>query len=492
LAALAELVIEQLGPLRNTKVELGDVTLIFGYPNSGKSYTLRAIYESLMLHDPPVVRTCLARMKPLDSRIVRIEIGEVSRSRGEGAVARRVKVCIDVERLVDMLRDRVERCSRAGLLPPHSVEFRGSGVLGLEERRREIAETVVEVFSEKARERYPDATLSVEGKLTCTIIPKLPLQKYSEITELIPVIDDAGDEILIRDVVLRAAVASMLGDLVDPALLVEEALRRLTGGSTLSRVVYAAYGRSLLSQAMLYTLLEKEKTTTAVIEAVFASRNIPALSLFHALYEGYRSLREDPNLLEKLVAIFSPLLGGRVNIGDAEIAYQSDGAPVPLNMASALAGEAVALMLAAAAVARHGSGLLLIEEPEAQLHPRYQMLVPLALYGLAAHGVKVVVTTHSPIVIEVAATLARLAHSDQRRLLRAVEKLLARAAPRGEPEGLAGLLADSIPRLSVLFYYFDGSRAVRFDAEKLVEESVPSHTDVDISLTKWVIDISAP
>ncbi len=52
MAAFAELVIEQLGPLRNTKVELGDVTLIFGYPNSGKSYTLRAIYESLMLHDP--------------------------------------------------------------------------------------------------------------------------------------------------------------------------------------------------------------------------------------------------------------------------------------------------------------------------------------------------------------------------------------------------------------------------------------------------------
>ncbi len=165
---------------------------------------------------------------------------------------------------------------------------------------------------------------------------------------------------------------------------------------------------------------------------------------------------------------------------------------MPLNMASALAGEAVALMLAAAAVARHGRGLLLVEEPEAQLHPRYQMLVPLALYGLAAHGVKVVVTTHSPIVIEVAATLARLAHSDQRRLVRAVEKLLASAAPREEPEGLAGLLADSLPRLSVLFYHFDGNRAVRFNAERLVEESLPSHTDVDISLTKWVIDISAP
>ncbi len=42
-----KLEIRRLGPLRNSRIELGDITLFLGPPNTGKSYTLRAIYAKL-------------------------------------------------------------------------------------------------------------------------------------------------------------------------------------------------------------------------------------------------------------------------------------------------------------------------------------------------------------------------------------------------------------------------------------------------------------
>ncbi len=43
--------IESLGPIESGDLELGDITLLFGLPNTGKSYTLRALYASTILLD---------------------------------------------------------------------------------------------------------------------------------------------------------------------------------------------------------------------------------------------------------------------------------------------------------------------------------------------------------------------------------------------------------------------------------------------------------
>lgn len=42
---------ENLGPIKNADIELGDLTFILGYPSSGKSYILKGIYRSLLLLD---------------------------------------------------------------------------------------------------------------------------------------------------------------------------------------------------------------------------------------------------------------------------------------------------------------------------------------------------------------------------------------------------------------------------------------------------------
>ncbi len=40
--------IEKLGPIKNSEVEVGDLTLFMGPPNTGKSYALKALYSKLL------------------------------------------------------------------------------------------------------------------------------------------------------------------------------------------------------------------------------------------------------------------------------------------------------------------------------------------------------------------------------------------------------------------------------------------------------------
>ena len=57
--ASIRLEIERLGPLENTDFTLkGSMTLLFGEPSSGKSYTLKALYASLSILDPTVKDLC--------------------------------------------------------------------------------------------------------------------------------------------------------------------------------------------------------------------------------------------------------------------------------------------------------------------------------------------------------------------------------------------------------------------------------------------------
>ena len=46
-----KLIIKNLGVLKDTSIELGDLTVIFGKPNSGKSYILKSIYSNLAFFD---------------------------------------------------------------------------------------------------------------------------------------------------------------------------------------------------------------------------------------------------------------------------------------------------------------------------------------------------------------------------------------------------------------------------------------------------------
>jgi len=82
-----------------------------------------------------------------------------------------------------------------------------------------------------------------------------------------------------------------------------------------------------------------------------------------------------------------------------EIRYNFQGAEIPLHRASSTVSELTPLILYLKYMVEPGS-ILIIEEPEAHLHPENQRILAKYLVKLIRNGVNIVITTHSDYLIE--------------------------------------------------------------------------------------------
>lgn len=495
--------IERLGPLRGSSVVFGDVTFLMGLPNTGKSYILRALYEHLLFGDPPTVLSCMDvhagpefpdRVVSIDVDLSRLVVRQEHRT--VVVEAQDVRVCFDAAKLFEVVRVAVSACTRVALVPEDAVTRLEYSIHEQWDKMRDrLVNMFVSEFIRRIGKAYPDAVFEAMGEKTCAYIPRVKTRVKGVTVQLTRYLEPRHRRSSIQEEILRRIFVQMIrtriGELVEPNKIVYSVLQRLLVESFHGRVVYATYGRTLLSQVMLYMLLRPDEYDVVGIERVFGTRYLPALSLYHALREGYRVLKESVELKKKLNTIFGPMLRGRVELSEAEILYSSDGVQVPLSLASALAGEAVALMLASAPILKVGRGWLLVEEPEAQLHPAIQVLVPVVLYSLATAGVRLVVTTHSPILAGVAATLSRLARGNPEKLRNAIAGLLKRFGFAGDAaDELVANLAEALPKLNVKFYYVGGGKVQSRTPEEM-ESGIPTYTEVPLELAKWDLETSS-
>ena len=68
--------IKKLGPMKDSEIELGDITLLLGPPNTGKSYTLKAIYTKLFPLDDYVLDAVKKTFSKVLMRYLKREIPE--------------------------------------------------------------------------------------------------------------------------------------------------------------------------------------------------------------------------------------------------------------------------------------------------------------------------------------------------------------------------------------------------------------------------------
>lgn len=105
------------------------------------------------------------------------------------------------------------------------------------------------------------------------------------------------------------------------------------------------------------------------------------------------------------------LLNGRLDLekgedGRPEVYYRRDGLKLPLYMASSTVSEVAPLSLYLKHVAVPGL-LLIIEEPEAHLHASNQVILAKYIVRMVREGLNVLVTTHSPVMVDVLGTYMR-------------------------------------------------------------------------------------
>ena len=97
-----------------------------------------------------------------------------------------------------------------------------------------------------------------------------------------------------------------------------------------------------------------------------------------------------------------------------EIYYKVNGQEFPLHRTSSMVSEIAPIVLFLRHLVREGD-LLIIEEPEAHLHPDNQRVVARAIVKLVRSGVRVLVTTHSDYFVQQISNFVRLGGSAELR-----------------------------------------------------------------------------
>ena len=94
------------------------------------------------------------------------------------------------------------------------------------------------------------------------------------------------------------------------------------------------------------------------------------------------------------------ILGGKINIsvdartGSSEIQYRYKRRALPLHLTSSTVSELAPLILYLKYVVRKGD-LIILEEPEAHLHPRMQIILARYIVKMIRHGINILIMTHS-------------------------------------------------------------------------------------------------
>ena len=99
----------------------------------------------------------------------------------------------------------------------------------------------------------------------------------------------------------------------------------------------------------------------------------------------------------------SSTLRGSITVRDAkffpEIRYRRDGHIIPIHRAASMVSSIAPLVLYLKHLIRPGY-VLVIEEPEAHLHPEHQIGLAKCIVDLIRSGVYVLISTHSPYMVE--------------------------------------------------------------------------------------------
>jgi len=146
---------------------------------------------------------------------------------------------------------------------------------------------------------------------------------------------------------------------------------------------------------------------------------LPVVRFLQGLTENRRD--QKAKLADIADYLESSILNGKVVSQEGPInsyLYQAEGskAPLPYHVASSLVGELSPIIIFLRSKIRYRS--VIIEEPEAHLHPAMQKRFACALSRIVSRGVPVWCTTHSETVFQQVNNLIKLnSHPDRKQLM---------------------------------------------------------------------------
>ena len=426
--------IKELGPIKHeSEIELGDLTVFFGPPNTGKSTALKAIYYSLQSGGYGFER-----------------LGPSSFTNGVIDIAFEVKghnVTL-IFTPSNLLRKRNLPKGKFSLKPFSFSDFMLSHPLYVSKRRIDIPVTS---FLSPGPECSKDEIEKIIGK----IFDMKLVEAEVEVEENKATVSLSLDGLSER--CSEALICSIINDVVNAVgrIMIDELregfwieLSRLEG---ITDVVYLPYDSRGTHVRFLQNL------TRGIRSFVRVGKE----ELSEWTEEQYMNAEID----EYYLKLLSPLLSGSLKYSkERGLEYVEGNEVIPWNQASDSVLEIVKLLLSL----KNGS-LVLYEEPETGLYEKLQVLMSLVLYALTNTN-KLVITTHSQTILYTLAyvSFARPTADEVKEFLNSIGVK--------EGEELANLVGSASSK-TVRFYYFHDGKVEEVDAKRIIE-GIPDVVDI--------------
>jgi hypothetical protein len=375
--------LENIGPLRQAEFEVGDMTIICGDNNTGKTYATYAFYGFLLFWEEGFPVNVQENILPplLDNGVVRLPITKFIRNYHKILERASAQYTSSLWRVFASSENRFKNAKFLMMVEEEELKLRGSYEQTLRTAKRDVIS-----------------------------ISKSPMANYIEINLLTKQPDRLNG--LIPGFVLRKMIGEAVKEIifgkVFPRPFIASAER--TGAAIFRKELDFARNRLLEQMSSMERKLDPFKLLDKVYSdyALPVRRNVDFTRQLEtvAKEESFVS-KKHPNLL----ADFEDIIGGTYKIVRNSLYYVPKKGRVRLTMDES--SSAVRSLLDVGFYLRHVArpgDILMIDEPELNLHPRNQCRLARLFARLVNLGIKVFMTTHSDYIIKELNTLIMLNH----------------------------------------------------------------------------------
>ena len=424
---LFDLNIENFGKLDDAKIRIGRFTVFAGPNNTGKSYVSKLLYS---LFNAMNANLAAVWLDELAKPILR-ELRMIERKLASGILTPLSSHDIQqIESYVQQMRSYIR--DMKGIVTIHADDYESyeevSDALGsrypqLVEKSEELKKTcdIVEQEWGKILQLYDDGILG--GRLK-RLVGKI---KHSALKEEIDKLHEEISNTKYRDFIIsgleyktrqnlmmnfQTPDLSLLRNKQDKDIVIDITSIgkfEIAEGDQINFSVnitglqlLRAYSKVIYLESPLYWKLKEALESLRLNPRFFRSSREERLTgvpgyfyeLASALREKHTNGAAFPNLIEKLTG--EDVLNGKIEISEhGELVFQENGQALPLPL---VAMGVVNLGILALLIERKTideETFIFIDEPEAHLHPAWQVVMAETLFALSQQGVNVVIATHS-------------------------------------------------------------------------------------------------
>lgn len=255
--------------------------------------------------------------------------------------------------------------------------------------------------------------------------------------------------------------------------------------ANIKSVKFLPYGRNAMIQFQGYANKRGARGENNVVEILKDIKAVPYLSYFHWLIESRAKLSDAQGDLKD---IFSLIMGGQILNSDdnASIGFSyQKGKSVDIGLSSAMVEELTGILLPTL-VADEGE-LLIIEEPEAQLHVRVQIMMGLLLVSISKlKKLKILFSTHSDLLALTIAYISEIKPSDTalNELVKSIMSDL--VTDEKKLKHLTKIIYNSLNQVNSKTYYLESGKDSRELNPSEIKNSIPSISNTVDSFYDWV------